>query len=222
MAETAVPEVASTSTTCRSMSPEPVSVATIPPDTPEVLDVVLTTIEPPAAAATMATPEVVLTGPAALTVTLSVESVPVEVARMPPVEPMTAPWVSTVTAPPGPEPPGVLVAAMPQPPDFDSMVEAPPNTFTSPLPVPRMAVPPLAVTGAARRWPEVPTFTVPVPVVEASMALPASERTPVPPVTSSVTVPVVLVEPRWMPTSPSTEPPAVVSRMVPLVCSKVP
>ncbi len=126
VAETAVPAVASTSTTCRSMSPDPVSVAMMPPDTPEVLEVVLTVTEPPAAEATMATPEVVLTGPAALIVTLSVESVPVEVARMPPVEPMTAPWVSTVTAPPGPEPPGVLLAAMAQPPDFDWMVEAPP------------------------------------------------------------------------------------------------
>ncbi len=82
-----------------------------------------------------------------------------------------------------------------------------------------MAVPPLAVTGAAVGTSEEPTFTAPVPNAMASMALPASEVIPVPPVTISVTVPVPLVASRWMPVSPSTEPPAVVSVTSPLAVS---
>ncbi len=85
-----------------------------------------------------------------------------------------------------------------------------------------MAVPPLAVTGAAMRLAEAPTFTAPVPSAMASIALPASEVTPVPPVTSSVTVPVAPVDSRWMPVSPSTEPPEVVSRIELAVWSKTP
>ncbi len=74
----------------------------------------------------MPTPPEVETLAAVVTVTVSVASVPVLLAKMPPVTPVTTPRVSTVTSPPVPAPPEVEVAEMPRPPDLEVIAEVPP------------------------------------------------------------------------------------------------